>query len=266
MSIIRCPPPPISRNIEPSNMKMNNDDDESIIITHSSDTQIRSNCSKRRNENEREDSKGLSLIEELKTAREKIDNITTQIKRAKSSMATRGTAWNVIREQNWVQQTITDRDKRWCPANIEKKLSPADRVGAIDKEYLGKLLDSRNELTTACADSGCTATICIPGTPLKNIKPTKNPIRLKAAQGSWIETTHEGKIDMPGLPPEARKVHICPDLANMSLVSIKTIVDAGCEVLFSENDCIVLYKGTIVWKGGLSKHRTLDPVIEPRRF
>ena len=36
----------------------------------------------------------------------------------------------------------------------------------------------------------------------------------------------------------------------MSLVGIKTLVDAGCEVLFSKDDCIVLYKGSIVWKGG----------------
>ena len=27
---------------------------------------------------------------------------------------TRGAAWNVIRERNWVQQTIADRDRRWC--------------------------------------------------------------------------------------------------------------------------------------------------------
>ena len=36
----------------------------------------------------------------------------------------------------------------------------------------------------------------------------------------------------------------------MSLVGVKTLVDAGCEVLFSQDDCIVLYKGSIVWKGG----------------
>ena len=39
------------------------------------------------------------------------------------SMMTRGDAWKVIKEQNWVQQTIADRDKRWCPPNLEKKLS-----------------------------------------------------------------------------------------------------------------------------------------------
>ena len=167
-----------------------------------------------------------------------------------SGVKTRGEAWNVIKQGNWVQQTIVDRDRRWCPTNIDQRLSPADRVGAINKEYLGKLLDNQDELTWACADSGCTSTICIPGTPLKNLRPTTKPIRLKAANGGWIETTHEGEIDIPGLPPAARKAHICPGLANMSLVGIKTLVDAGCEVLFSKDDCIVLYEGSIVWKGG----------------
>ena len=70
---------------------------------------------------------------------------------------------------------------------------------------------------------------------------------MKAVQGSWLET--EGKIDIPGLAEAAQKAHICPDLANMSLTAIKTLVAAGCELLFSRYNCIVLYKGRIVWKG-----------------
>ena len=66
------------------------------------------------------------------------------------------------KKRTCVQQTIADRDKRWYPHNLEKNLSPEDKIGAVDKAYFGKLLDNRNELTTACADSGCTATICIP--------------------------------------------------------------------------------------------------------
>lgn len=197
---------------------MNTDDDSSVGTTQSADTVKRSNRS--------------------------------SIMPTKRSMMTRGAAWNVIRERNWVQQTIADKDRRWCPTNIAKKLSPADRVGAINKEHLAKLLNNVNELTWACADSGCTANICIPGTPLKNMRPTTKPIRLKTANGEYIETTHKGKIDIPGLPQAARKAHICPGLANMSLIGIKTLVDAGWEVLFSNDDCIVLYKGSIVWKGG----------------
>ena len=113
------------------------DDDRSIGTTQSANTVRRSNCS----------------------------NIMPTTR----SMMTRGAAWNVIRERNWVQQTIADRDKRWCPTCIEKKLSPADRVGAIDPAQFGKMLDNVDDLTWACADSGCTQIICIPGTPLKNL-------------------------------------------------------------------------------------------------
>ena len=46
----------------------------------------------------------------------------------KSNTITRGDAWNSIKQQNWVQQTIADRDKKWCPPNMEKKWSPADKI------------------------------------------------------------------------------------------------------------------------------------------
>ena len=74
-----------------------------------------------------------------------------------SRARTRGEAWKIIKQQNWVQQTIADRDKRWCPTCMDKHMSPAERVGA--KEYKAKLMDNKNELTWACADSGCTANI-----------------------------------------------------------------------------------------------------------
>ena len=33
---------------------------------------------------------------------------------------TRGEVWNVIRERNWVQQTIADRDNKWCLTCMNK--------------------------------------------------------------------------------------------------------------------------------------------------
>ena len=124
-------------DIWPQGTEMNTDDDRSVGTTQSADTVKRSNRS--------------------------------HIMPTKRSMMTRGTAWNVIRERNWVQQTIADRDRKWCPTNIGKKLSPADRVGAIEPAQFRKLLDNVDDLTWACADSGCTQNICIPGTPLKNL-------------------------------------------------------------------------------------------------
>ena len=129
------------------------------------------------------------------------------------------------------------------------QLSEYKKKGTINPQEFGTLLFDQTRLTQACADSGCTTTICIPETPMKNVRPTRKPIRLKNASGGWLETTHEGEIDIPGLPAAARKAHICPKLAHTSLISIKTLVDAGCTVTFNKHKCIVQYEGKTVWRG-----------------
>ena len=110
--------------------------------------------------------------------------------------ATRGTAWQTICQQPWVQQTRRmDRDNRYTPENMVKT--------RITPEFAGILFD-KAKLTYAIADAGCTSTIVIPGTPIKNVRPTKNPITLKDAKEGKLVTTHEGEIDIPELPPEAQ--------------------------------------------------------------
>ena len=98
-------------------------------------------------------------------------------------------------QQPWVKQTRKmDRDNKYTPENMAKtKLPP---------EFAGILLDNAR-LTQAIADAGCTSTIVIPGTPIKNVRQTKNPITLTDAQGGKLVTTHKGEIDIPKLPPEA---------------------------------------------------------------
>ena len=91
-------------NIMARGTRMNIDDDRCVRTTQSTVTVRRSNCS--------------------------------HIMPSKRSMMAREAAWNVIRGRNWVQQTIADRDKRWCPTNIEKKLSPTDIVGQSNQRSL----------------------------------------------------------------------------------------------------------------------------------
>ena len=131
--------------------------------------------------------------------------------------ATRGTAWQTMCQQPWVQQTRRmDRDDRYTPENMAKT--------RVAPEFANILLD-RGRLTKAIADSGCTSTIVIPGTPIKNVRSTTNPITLVDAKGGKMVTTHEGEIDIPGLPIEARRAYICPDLAHSSLVAVKQLAD-----------------------------------------
>ena len=117
------------------------------------------------------------------------------------------------------------RDTRYTPENMAKTRIPP--------EFAGILFD-RRQLTQAMADAGCTSTIVIPGTPIKNVRPTKNPITLVDAKGGKLVTTHEGEIDIPGLPLEAQRAHVCPDLEHSSLVSIKQLADVGCEIIYDK--------------------------------
>ena len=115
----------------------------------------------------------------------------------------------------------------------------------IALEFAG-ILFNNTRLTHVIADAGCTSTIVIPGTPIKNMRPTKNPITLTDAQGGKLVTTHEGEIDIPELPPEARRAHVCPDLAHSSLVAIKQLVDAGCQGKYDTREVQVKYRGRVV--------------------
>ena len=78
----------------------------------------------------------------------------------------------------------------------------------------------------------------------------QDPITLVDAKGGKLVTTHEGEIDIPELPPEARRAHICPDLAHSSLVAIKQLVDAECKVEYDIEEVRVKYRGKVVWRGG----------------
>ena len=61
--------------------------------------------------------------------------------------------------------------------------------------------------------------------------------------------THTCDLNLPWLPPAATKVHIVPGVVHTSLVSIKTLCDAGCKVNYDANERRVNYKDTIVWRG-----------------
>ena len=61
--------------------------------------------------------------------------------------------------------------------------------------------------------------------------------------------THVAKLDLPHLPLTTRQVHIVPDLASHTLVSIGQLCDAGCHVSFTATNMIVSYAKQIVLTG-----------------
>jgi len=102
------------------------------------------------------------------------------------------------------------------------------------------------------ADTGSTAHFCTTDTPVVNKRFARNPISIRNPNGSTMQSTHEADLDLPNLPPAARRVHIVPDLAHHSLISIGQLCDAGCDVTFDAFTATVRYNNKIVLHG----HRT----------
>jgi hypothetical protein len=55
-------------------------------------------------------------------------------------------------------------------------------------------------------------------------------------------------LPIPQLPKEATMGYIIPGL-NKSLISVTKLCATGCTVLFSDEECIVKYKGNEVLRG-----------------
>ena len=62
-------------------------------------------------------------------------------------------------------------------------------------------------------------------------------------------STHEGELNIPGLPIEARRCHIVPALSGLSLISIGQLCSAGCQVLFDNNLVTVYLNGKTIITG-----------------
>lgn len=87
-------------------------------------------------------------------------------------------------------------------------------------------------LAALIAVTGSTAHFCTIDTPVINQQVAQHPITLHNPNGSIMKSTHTAELDLPTLPPLARQVHIVPNLANHSLISIGQLCDGGCNVSF----------------------------------
>ena len=82
----------------------------------------------------------------------------------------------------------------------------------------------------------------MPQAPVKNIRPTTAPLEIALPDGKTIQSTHTCELDIPSLPPKAREAHIVPGLKHASLISIKMLCDAGCNVEYNANKCDVIFR------------------------
>ena len=62
-------------------------------------------------------------------------------------------------------------------------------------------------------------------------------------------STHEADLDLPSLPPAARRVHIVPSLKTSSLLSMGQLCDAGCVVTFDAMSVTVTLHNKVILNG-----------------
>ena len=78
-----------------------------------------------------------------------------------------------------------------------------------------------------------------------------------AANGERVQSTHDGALDIPGLPPRARYAHIIPGIKH-SLLSVVQLCNLGCKIVFVRwgLNVEVRYKGKVIMTG--RKARSTD--------
>ena len=105
----------------------------------------------------------------------------------------------------------------------------------------------------ALSDSGASSHFLIKGSPAVNVKVAAHPISIKLPDGSIIHSSHTCNLDIPWLPKEMTEAHIVPGLDHSSLISTKKFCEAGCKVVFDEEECRVYYNNELVLCGGRDK-------------
>lgn len=74
-----------------------------------------------------------------------------------------------------------------------------------------------------------------------------NPIKVTMPNNTAAMSSHKCKVKVP-LPEPANKGFVLPEL-NHSLLAVRLLVKAGCEVKFVNDKCIVTYKGNTIMSG-----------------
>ena len=101
----------------------------------------------------------------------------------------------------------------------------------------------------ATLDFGASSHFLIMDAPLLHKRKAVNPIMVTVANGERVRSTHDGALEIPGLPPSTRYAHVIPGIKH-SLLSIVRLFNAGCEVVFVRwgLNVEVRYKGKVVMK------------------
>ena len=118
-----------------------------------------------------------------------------------------------------------------------------------DATVITSNVSTPNIATHGLLDSGATDHFLAVNSHIINRQPSINKIKVAIPDGNKMTSSEECDIDWPVLPPEAKSGHILPSLKNHALISVVKLCDAGCEVVFKHNCCLVIYNKKIIMYG-----------------
>ncbi len=102
--------------------------------------------------------------------------------------------------------------------------------------------------THSVADTGATSIFVMEGLKMSNVKIAKNPLSINVADGEVLKLMHTCDIIIPGLPTVLTG-HIVQGLTMASLVGIRTLCKSGCQVIFTEEYCNIMYNRRVILRG-----------------
>jgi hypothetical protein len=101
----------------------------------------------------------------------------------------------------------------------------------------------------AIIDTGCTGHYLSTQAPVTNKRPNPNPLDVTLANQDHMYSTHTCELPIASLPKKAKQAHIFPSLGDTSLISMGTLLDAGCTAQLTSTTCDILHNDTVVLTG-----------------
>ncbi len=112
-------------------------------------------------------------------------------------------------------------------------------------QYLNVITNATNH---AIVNTGATSIFIMDGVDVDNKQIATKPLTINLPDGTKVMLTHVCNIHIPGLPTVLIG-HIVPLLTTVSLISICPLCKAGCEVVFDNDKCKVLYNNNFILTG-----------------
>ena len=148
-------------------------------------------------------------------------------------------------KRNWGMARTMSKSEAWNAIVDTNRLKELPRAETIfDKSKVVR------QVEFAISDSGATAHFLVEGAPIVNLRKAEHPVTIKLPDGTLIQSTHIGNLDIPWMPDNMTEAHIVPGLSHSSLISTKVFCDAGCKVIFDEWECRVYHEGQLMLSGG----------------